>query len=224
MGVFLEPKKFSRALRPGRRDVPAPGRTADATCRLTLGWRASDARHGSGADDGSVGAPPRRAVAPACRRRSRTRCSSGATGSTRPAISIVMVEQNASRCLQICHRGYVLDQGQNAYTGTGKRTADRPEGDRALPRHAGQDAPETERPGCVRPRRSLSETRRARPSCQDVPSPPPGRPNGNGRGNAPCGPALPDRAAASASSLASQATRAWARSGRSTGGWGAEGL
>ena len=35
-------------------------------------------------------------------------------------ISIVMVEQNASRCLQICNRGYVLDQGQNAYTGTGK--------------------------------------------------------------------------------------------------------
>lgn len=35
-------------------------------------------------------------------------------------VSIVMVEQNASRCLQICHRGYVLDQGANAYTGTGK--------------------------------------------------------------------------------------------------------
>ena len=35
-------------------------------------------------------------------------------------VSIVMVEQNASRCLQICPRGYVLDQGQNAYTGTGK--------------------------------------------------------------------------------------------------------
>ncbi len=35
-------------------------------------------------------------------------------------VSIVMVEQNASRCLQICDRGYVLDQGQNAYTGTGR--------------------------------------------------------------------------------------------------------
>jgi branched-chain amino acid transport system ATP-binding protein len=34
-------------------------------------------------------------------------------------VSIVMVEQNARRCLQICHRGYVLDQGSNAYTGTG---------------------------------------------------------------------------------------------------------
>ena len=35
-------------------------------------------------------------------------------------VSIVMVEQNASRCLQICDRGYVLDQGANAYTGTGE--------------------------------------------------------------------------------------------------------
>jgi branched-chain amino acid transport system ATP-binding protein len=35
-------------------------------------------------------------------------------------VSIVMVEQNANRCLQICHRGYVLDQGRNAYTATGQ--------------------------------------------------------------------------------------------------------
>jgi branched-chain amino acid transport system ATP-binding protein len=35
-------------------------------------------------------------------------------------VSIVMVEQNARRCLQICDRGYVLDQGRNAYTATGK--------------------------------------------------------------------------------------------------------
>jgi branched-chain amino acid transport system ATP-binding protein len=37
----------------------------------------------------------------------------------RTGVAIVMVEQNARRCLQICHRGYVLDQGANAYTGTG---------------------------------------------------------------------------------------------------------
>jgi branched-chain amino acid transport system ATP-binding protein len=35
-------------------------------------------------------------------------------------VSIVMVEQNARRCLEIAHRGYVLDQGRNAYTGTGR--------------------------------------------------------------------------------------------------------
>lgn len=34
-------------------------------------------------------------------------------------VSIVMVEQNARRCLQIADRGYVLDQGRNAHTGTG---------------------------------------------------------------------------------------------------------
>ena len=36
-------------------------------------------------------------------------------------VSIIMVEQNARRCLQIADRGYVLDQGQNAYTGTGRQ-------------------------------------------------------------------------------------------------------
>ena len=35
-------------------------------------------------------------------------------------VSVVMVEQNARRCLQICDRGYVLDQGTNAYTDTGR--------------------------------------------------------------------------------------------------------
>jgi len=34
-------------------------------------------------------------------------------------VSIVMVEQNARRCLAISDRGYVLDQGRNAYSGTG---------------------------------------------------------------------------------------------------------
>ena len=38
----------------------------------------------------------------------------------RAGVSVVMVEQNARRCLQICDRGYVLDQGRNAYTATGE--------------------------------------------------------------------------------------------------------
>ncbi|WP_211659257.1 ABC transporter ATP-binding protein [Phytoactinopolyspora halophila] len=37
----------------------------------------------------------------------------------RAGVSVIMVEQNARRCLQICDRGYVLDQGRNAYTGPG---------------------------------------------------------------------------------------------------------
>lgn len=35
-------------------------------------------------------------------------------------VTVIMVEQNARRCLQIVDRGYVLDQGRNAYTGTGR--------------------------------------------------------------------------------------------------------
>ena len=34
-------------------------------------------------------------------------------------VSIVMVEQNARRCLQVADRAFVLDQGTNAYSGTG---------------------------------------------------------------------------------------------------------
>jgi branched-chain amino acid transport system ATP-binding protein len=44
----------------------------------------------------------------------------------RAGVSVVMVEQNARRCLQICDRGYVLDQGRNAYTGTGRELANDP--------------------------------------------------------------------------------------------------
>lgn len=35
-------------------------------------------------------------------------------------VTTIMVEQNARRCLQICDRGYVLDQGKDAYTGSGR--------------------------------------------------------------------------------------------------------
>jgi branched-chain amino acid transport system ATP-binding protein len=41
-------------------------------------------------------------------------------------VSIVMVEQNARRCLQICHRAFVLDQGRNAYSGTGEELMNDP--------------------------------------------------------------------------------------------------
>jgi branched-chain amino acid transport system ATP-binding protein len=34
-------------------------------------------------------------------------------------VSVLIVEQNARRCLELADRGYVLDQGRNAYTGTG---------------------------------------------------------------------------------------------------------
>ncbi len=41
-------------------------------------------------------------------------------------VTTIMVEQNARRCLQICDRGYVLDQGRDAYTGTGQELLNDP--------------------------------------------------------------------------------------------------
>lgn len=41
-------------------------------------------------------------------------------------IAILMVEQNARRCLQVSDRAYVLDQGRNAYTGTGRELINDP--------------------------------------------------------------------------------------------------
>ena len=41
-------------------------------------------------------------------------------------VTVIMVEQNARRCLQIADRGYVLDQGRNAYSGTGRDLANDP--------------------------------------------------------------------------------------------------
>ncbi|WGW13759.1 ABC transporter ATP-binding protein [Saxibacter everestensis] len=41
-------------------------------------------------------------------------------------VSILMVEQNAKRCLEISNRGYVLDQGRDAYTGTGRQLLNDP--------------------------------------------------------------------------------------------------
>lgn len=45
---------------------------------------------------------------------------------TEAGISIVMVEQNARRCLEIADRGYVLDQGANAYEGPGRALLEDP--------------------------------------------------------------------------------------------------
>lgn len=41
-------------------------------------------------------------------------------------VTTIMVEQNARRCLQIADRGYVLDQGKDAYTGTGRELLNDP--------------------------------------------------------------------------------------------------
>jgi ABC-type branched-subunit amino acid transport system ATPase component len=44
----------------------------------------------------------------------------------RAGVSVLIVEQNARRCLQICDRGYVLDQGKDAYEGAGRELMNDP--------------------------------------------------------------------------------------------------
>jgi len=41
-------------------------------------------------------------------------------------VTVIMVEQNARRCLQICDRAYVLDQGKDAHTGSGRELLNDP--------------------------------------------------------------------------------------------------
>ena len=42
-------------------------------------------------------------------------------------ITIILVEQNAARALEIADRGYVLELGKNRYEGTGKELLDNPD-------------------------------------------------------------------------------------------------
>ncbi|CAN5452762.1 ABC transporter ATP-binding protein [soil metagenome] len=44
----------------------------------------------------------------------------------RAGVSVVMVEQNARKCLLIADTAFVLDQGRNAYSGTGQSLLDDP--------------------------------------------------------------------------------------------------
>ncbi len=61
-------------------------------------------------------------------------------------VSIIIVEQNARRALQICDRGYVLDQGAQRLLRARPGADERPQGHRALPGHAG-DGRRGRRPG-----------------------------------------------------------------------------
>ena len=62
MGLYHDRKRLRRALRRRVRAVPAARRAPQAAGRIAVGRRAPDGGHGSGADDGPVGAAARRAV------------------------------------------------------------------------------------------------------------------------------------------------------------------
>ena len=46
---------------------------------------------------------------------------------SKEGITVMLVEQNAARALEISHRGYVLELGRNRFTGTGQSLLTSPE-------------------------------------------------------------------------------------------------
>ena len=111
-------------------------------------------------------------------------------------VAILMVEQNARRCLQVCDRGYVLDQGTQRLHRHGPRAARRPQGDRALPRHP------RPRDASFDPRKRLSGRARRAAAAGTHPARPIDRPS---RSSGVGGPAdLRPRASADCASVASR--------------------
>jgi branched-chain amino acid transport system ATP-binding protein len=119
MGTFIDPSRFSERLEVvgemfpkliDRRDQRAGSLSGGERQMLAMGRALMLDPSVLLLDEPSAG------LSPALQDEVFVRCHK----INRAGVSIVMVEQNASRCLQICHRGYVLDQGTNAYTGTGR--------------------------------------------------------------------------------------------------------
>jgi branched-chain amino acid transport system ATP-binding protein len=118
MGVYLRPKSFSKRfdfvgelfpLLKDRRKQRAGSMSGGERQMLAMGRALMMDPSVLLLDEPSAG------LSPAYQDQVFIRCKQ----INRAGVSIIMVEQNARRCLQICDRGYVLDQGRNAYTNTG---------------------------------------------------------------------------------------------------------
>ena len=125
MGLFLRPRKFSERLRATwdlfpnlheRKDRSAGALSGGERQSLAMARALMMEPEVLLLDEPSAGLSPVRQDETFLRTRRINQ-----TG-----VSIVMVEQNARRCLQICDRAYVLDQGRDAYTGTGRELAKDP--------------------------------------------------------------------------------------------------
>lgn len=119
MGLFLDPEKWDERLATVHELFPLLADRSDQRAGFMSGGERQMLAMGRALmmapevlllDEPSAGLSP--ANQDLVFDRVREICNSG--------VSIVMVEQNARRCLQICDRGYVLDQGKNAYTGPGR--------------------------------------------------------------------------------------------------------
>jgi len=119
MGLYNEPKKFNERFEYVAELFPAlASRRKQRAGSLSGGERQMVAMGRALMPSPSVLLldEPSAGLSPALQDEVFVRCRQiNATG-----VSIIMVEQNARRCLQICDRGYVLDQGRNAYTARGR--------------------------------------------------------------------------------------------------------
>ncbi|MCA1674797.1 MAG: ATP-binding cassette domain-containing protein, partial [Actinobacteria bacterium] len=118
MGVYLRPRTFGRRFEAVAELFPLLGqRRKTKTGSLSGGERQMVAMGRSLMMEPSVLLldEPSAGLSPMLQDEVFVRCKKiNAAG-----VSVIMVEQNARRCLQVCDRGYVLDQGRNAYTDTG---------------------------------------------------------------------------------------------------------
>jgi branched-chain amino acid transport system ATP-binding protein len=119
MGCFLDPSRFSDRFQYVTTLFPRLGERADQRAGSLSGGERQMVAMGRALmldpkvlllDEPSAGLSPalQDQVFIQCRQINET------------GVAILMVEQNARRCLQVCDRGYVLDQGRNAYTGSGR--------------------------------------------------------------------------------------------------------
>jgi len=119
MGCFLDPSRFSDRFQYVTTLFPRLGERADQRAGSLSGGERQMVAMGRALmldpkvlllDEPSAGLSPalQDQVFIQCRQINET------------GVAILMVEQNARRCLQVCDRAYVLDQGRNAYTGTGR--------------------------------------------------------------------------------------------------------
>jgi branched-chain amino acid transport system ATP-binding protein len=119
MGCFLRPELLDERLAYAIELFPRLGERLDQRCGSLSGGERQMVAMGRALmlkptvlllDEPSAG------LSPALQDQVFIQCKAiNATG-----VAILMVEQNANRCLQVVDRGYVLDQGQNAYTGSGR--------------------------------------------------------------------------------------------------------